>query len=194
MTNVSLSIIVSQETIAKDSVWIGNGRKEVEDYLLKLSEANRHAFKQRVIPLSPVSVAPAEDFGPKASKNVELISTSSRAIIDPVSHQVDSPSRKKDPEQLLCSGGDLVSYWQKTTERDEHFVSPFANIPTNPISKTNLREKYITFEPDVGGWNNIRMQMEVVIVFAAATGRTLVMPPEQAMVITYIIIHFICYN
>lgn len=34
---------------------------------------------------------------------------------------------------------------------------------------------------DVGGWNNIRMQMETVLVFAAATGRTLVLPPDQPM-------------
>jgi GDP-fucose protein O-fucosyltransferase len=41
--------------------------------------------------------------------------------------------------------------------------------------------KYITFEPDVGGWNNIRMQMESVLVMAAATGRTLVLPPDQPL-------------
>lgn len=34
---------------------------------------------------------------------------------------------------------------------------------------------------DVGGWNNIRMQMELVLVFAYATGRTLVLPPDQPM-------------
>ncbi len=34
---------------------------------------------------------------------------------------------------------------------------------------------------DVGGWNNIRMQMELCLVFAYATGRTFVMPPDQPM-------------
>ena len=34
---------------------------------------------------------------------------------------------------------------------------------------------------DTGGWNNIRMQMETVLIFALATGRTLVLPPDQPM-------------
>jgi hypothetical protein len=32
-----------------------------------------------------------------------------------------------------------------------------------------------------GGWNNIRMSMETAVTLAHATGRTLVMPPEQGM-------------
>jgi hypothetical protein len=31
----------------------------------------------------------------------------------------------------------------------------------------------------LGGWNNIRMGMETVLLFAHATGRTLIIPPEQ---------------
>ena len=37
----------------------------------------------------------------------------------------------------------------------------------------------MTFEPDGGGWNNIRMAMETVLGLAIATGRTLVLPTEQ---------------
>lgn len=37
------------------------------------------------------------------------------------------------------------------------------------------------FDPDHGGWNNIRMGMETILVFAALTGRTLVIPPKQKM-------------
>ena len=56
---------------------------------------------------------------------------------------------------------------------DIDWVSPFASV--------GPKDKYITFEPDVGGWNNIRMQMETVLVMAAATGRILVLPPDQPL-------------
>ncbi|KAG7368743.1 GDP-fucose protein O-fucosyltransferase [Nitzschia inconspicua] len=41
--------------------------------------------------------------------------------------------------------------------------------------------KYLTFEPDEGGWNNIRMSMETAVALAHAMGRILVLPPEQNM-------------
>jgi len=63
-------------------------------------------------------------------------------------------------------------YWNSPQgDRDRVFETPF---------RPNDQEKtyYITFQPDRGGWNNIRMSMEILFVFAAATGRTLVLPPK----------------
>ena len=39
---------------------------------------------------------------------------------------------------------------------------------------------YLSFEPDFGGFNNIRLQFEIVVLLARTLGRTLVMPPKQA--------------
>ena len=41
--------------------------------------------------------------------------------------------------------------------------------------------RFVTFEPDHGGWNNIRMGMETAALFAWSTGRTLVLPPAQRL-------------
>ena len=65
---------------------------------------------------------------------------------------------------------DEMVYWSDIPSDNAH-VSPF-------ISKEGL---YMTFEPDPGGWNNIRMSMETVLGMAHAMGRTLVLPPEQRM-------------
>eukprot|EP00804_Cyclotella_cryptica_P030282 CCRYP_019226-RC/>CCRYP_019226-RC protein AED:0.25 eAED:0.25 QI:120/1/1/1/0.76/0.66/18/2265/1695 len=67
-----------------------------------------------------------------------------------------------------------LAYWNEPQgKRDEEFVSPFK------VSQSPGKTKYLTFEPDGGGWNNIRMSMENIFVIAAATGRTLVLPPPQ---------------
>jgi GDP-fucose protein O-fucosyltransferase len=49
------------------------------------------------------------------------------------------------------------------------------------MKKLDGTAQYLTFEPDAGGWNNIRMAMETVLAMAVAMGRTLVLPPEAGM-------------
>lgn len=67
---------------------------------------------------------------------------------------------------------DSLAYWNDPQgQRDLDFVSPF-------VTKGD-ETKYISFLPDRGGWNNVRMSMEIIFVIAAASGRTLVLPPEQ---------------
>jgi hypothetical protein len=62
-------------------------------------------------------------------------------------------------------------YW-KDLPLDSQYTSPF---------RDPNKRRYLTFEPDGGGWNNIRMSMETVLGMAIATGRVLVLPPSQKM-------------
>lgn len=43
------------------------------------------------------------------------------------------------------------------------------------------RNGYLTFVPDFGGWNNIRLGLECALVLAVATRRILVLPPPQSI-------------
>jgi hypothetical protein len=42
-----------------------------------------------------------------------------------------------------------------------------------------LKHRYVAFDVDLGGLNNVRLVLEYVAVIAAITGRTLVLPPPQ---------------
>ena len=75
----------------------------------------------------------------------------------------------------------LVSYWNDPrSDQDRIFESPFIKAPvTGPeaLIASNVT-RYLSFEPDSGGWNNIRMEFEIMVVLAAATGRILILPPD----------------
>jgi len=75
---------------------------------------------------------------------------------------------------IQCDGVDVdrLAYWNfPQGTRDIKFKSPF-------IGKKSPLEKYVSFQPDRGGWNNIRMSLETIFIFAVATNRTLVLPPD----------------
>jgi hypothetical protein len=40
---------------------------------------------------------------------------------------------------------------------------------------------YLAFQPDYGGWNNVLMQLEILVALAWLTGRTLVLPPATGI-------------
>ena len=68
-----------------------------------------------------------------------------------------------------------VRFWNKRFHAEDCYQSPLRH-PMGKLAPLEER-KYVVFEPDHGGWNNIRMAAEVAMVFAHATGRILVMPP-----------------
>lgn len=76
---------------------------------------------------------------------------------------------------LQCDGKFVdseVIYW-KVVPGDDSYESPIT--PHHGIH----HDRYLSYEYDEGGWNNIRMGMECLIVLAHAMGRTLIIPPPQ---------------
>jgi hypothetical protein len=78
---------------------------------------------------------------------------------------------------LTCNGVDTPSeviYW-RSNPADDAYISPVTP------HRHNFDEKYFTFEYDSGGWNNVRLSLECLMVVAHAMGRTVVLPPAQRL-------------
>lgn len=91
----------------------------------------------------------------------------------------ETPMSCRKSYEPKCPMYNYVRFWNKRFYPQDCYSSPMRhpmgkNAPMNEL-------KYLVFEPDRGGWNNIRMAAETAMIFAHATGRVLVMPPKLKM-------------
>lgn len=114
--------------------------------------------------------------------NINIINNTSSHPVTTTSTTSSSStsSHRGEVGTLTCNGEEVKSeviYW-RNVPGDITYESPL--FPHNhDVELDPNEEKFIFFEYDNGGWNNIRMGVESVLVFAHATGRTLVIPPQQ---------------
>ena len=77
-----------------------------------------------------------------------------------------------------------IVYWRDISS-DAAFMSPFYSPKSQeqPHDGSNSfwKTKYLTFEMDGSGFNNMRLGFESVMIMAHAMGRTLVMPPRRQL-------------
>jgi hypothetical protein len=120
---------------------------------------------KRIPPQSPPEAAASSNLFPPQNPSSPSKVQNNLATLSCDVH--GGPYTKAETQEMV--------YWHDIPS-DTQYTSP-RRTSTQPQQE----ERYMTFEPDGGGWNNIRMAMETVIALALATGRTLVLPAQQRM-------------
>ena len=121
-------------------------------------------------PAKPAAAAPAKPPPPAATPAKPPPPAAPARPPPPVAPSTSTPPKKA---KLACYGrppaeSDVV-YWS-----DAPALPPDTLAPPRP-------DKYLTFEYDAGGWNNIRMGLECLVVLGHAMRRTVVLPPPQPL-------------
>lgn len=81
----------------------------------------------------------------------------------------DTDKRCKVTFEPKCRINPLVKYWDEVMEC---YTSPLRDLIG--LDAPLEDRKFVVFQADAGGWNNIRMALEVVILFAQVRRRFLV--------------------
>ena len=161
--------------------------KQIDNNINAIIDNNKNATVQSETPTSQAVAPPAakkDESKPNNNVSPDSVNTDNKNIPQNPLNNADIPH---PVAHLNCEdhGGptnkqiiDEMVFWSDIPS-DSAYLSPMHPL-LDPNTPDDV-ERYLTFEPDHGGWNNIRMAMETALVMSHAMGRTLVLPPEQRM-------------
>ncbi|KAJ1444772.1 hypothetical protein M885DRAFT_626810 [Pelagophyceae sp. CCMP2097] len=133
------------------------------------SRAEAEAAAAAVAAAAAAAARPREAAPPAAAP---ASAAPARALSPGIPYASHAEAARAPLGRMTCGGKVVESelvYW-RDVPRDSALPRP-----------ASAAEKYLSFEYDAGGWNNIRMGVETVFVYAHATGRTIVLPPPQSL-------------
>jgi len=161
-------------------------QSEVADWGTKLAKEaamlgeTKAGEDANLVPLDKVDEAAAEAEGAAAPDEGDNQPQEPEAAATPLVEPADAGASPREafPNQapLKCANGadsSHVVYWKRLQHDVERVDRKSLLIPAD------APRRYVSFEYDEGGWNNIRMAMEIALVYALSTGRTLVVPPKN---------------
>ena len=117
-------------------------------------------------------VTSTSDVRPSTRQSSITVSSSSSSTITSVTSIYPACSMEVEP---VCELSQNLRYWKEPADCLR------SALYKPPSTYKEGERRYLVYQPDLGGWNNIRMAAEVAIVFAHATGRTLVLAPDSVL-------------
>jgi hypothetical protein len=94
--------------------------------------------------------------------------------------QTKADTARREQEQAeKAKALENMSPEDKVYDRIAYYTRPKCDVKKLRAAFPTDHGKYLTFETDSGGFNNIRMVFEYVVSYALVTGRTLVLPPAS---------------
>ena len=111
----------------------------------------------------PVEVMDASSVTPRLSPTEPI------AQIIPTRAFLERNQSCRETIDLKCDMHPYVKFWNRRLYEEDCYKSPLMH-PLGLLGPVE-EQKYVVFQPDGGGWNNIRMAAEVAMIFAHVTGR-----------------------